>query len=51
MNSTYAVITSAFDTGPVMHIIIAVDNDPNEALRMARESKAEMRERMNAATT
>lgn len=49
--SYYAVITSAFGTGPLMHRIIALDDDPDEALLMAREVRAELRERVNAART
>ena len=47
--SEYAVITSAFGAGPAMHIIIAFDDDPDEALRMERETRAELRERIDAA--
>jgi len=42
----YAVITSAYNTGPLMYRIIAFDDDPDEALRMARETRAELRERL-----
>ena len=44
--SEYAVITSAFGTGPAMHIIIAFDDDPDEALRMAREARERCREKI-----
>jgi len=47
----YAVITSAFGTGPLMYRIIAFDDDPDEALRLARETRAELRERMDADAT
>ena len=41
--STYAVITSAFGTGPAMHIIIAFDDDPDEALRFSvKQAQEEM---------
>ena len=41
--SEYTVITSAFGMGPLMHIIIAFDDDPDEALRLARKAKTELR--------
>jgi len=44
--SEYAVITSAFGAGPLMHRIIAFDDDPDEALRMAREARERCREKI-----
>lgn len=43
--STYAVILGVFGIDPVAHVIIALDDDPDEALRLARQRRAEIKDR------